>query len=678
MADVPPGSNLYTMRHSAHMSPALTSGEEQPYSRWQRMRSVVRLSKYASSEWIQWIFGELEFEKPYFLTYFNTTGFMLWNLGYLFVPSWRKIPFWRVPSDKYEGEELAEFLVRGELPPEEASNDEVEVSGEPVSDSAGQFPLASSPMKKSKSLLRYGDGPDAVEVDGVIQKPPYSFMKIWTCAVLFCPAWFVANFLFNLSLSYTSVATNTILSATSTIWTLLLSYVLLRMAVGPLRWVGVVVCMTGSLMVGLTGASREGDTVFGDVIALVSAMFYGIYTTVLRWCLPDDDRYGMGQVFGAVGVLNFLVLWFPLPILNASGFEVFEWPTAKQAWPLVVNALIGTNLSDVLWARSVILTSPVVATLGLSLTTPLSMVVDAILHHATYQPQYIAGAILVVVGFVTANLPLTITWTMLWNWLRGRRFQGSSPHVLTTHDVQSNQVAYQCKIVNRSMAHFFLAPITLVCIASYSYLQHKGITSQLCLIYIYIYLLIVASRSVIPLLLRLPAQKIEDSVSGIDKPLGKALGRPLGRPLGKALGRPLGKALGRPLVETLGRRLGKTLGRPLGKALGRPLCKALGRPLGKALGRPLGKTLGRPLGKALGRPLCKALGRPLGKALGRPLGETLGRRLGKTLGRPLGRPLCKALGRPLVEILVRRLGKTLGRPLGRPLGKTQGKPLDEK
>lgn len=47
----------------------------------------------ASSEGIQFIFGELHYDKPFFLTYLNTPGFALWNLGYCFLPKWKRTPW---------------------------------------------------------------------------------------------------------------------------------------------------------------------------------------------------------------------------------------------------------------------------------------------------------------------------------------------------------------------------------------------------------------------------------------------------------------------------------------------------------------------------------------------------------------------------------------------------------
>lgn len=151
------------------------------------------------------------------------------------------------------------------------------------------------------------------------------------------------------------------------------------------------------------GSSSSSDSVTGDVIALLSAFFYGAYTTVLKWCLPDDERFRMGMVFGFVGVINFAVMWPGLILVDLLGVETFEWPSAEVLWPMAVNSLIGTNLSDVLWARSVVLTSPLVATLGLSLTTPLAMIADFVLKGKRFSWLYVMGAVVVTAGFVLSN-----------------------------------------------------------------------------------------------------------------------------------------------------------------------------------------------------------------------------------------------------------------------------------
>ena len=71
---------------------------------------------------------------------------------------------------------------------------------------------------------------------------------------------------------------------------------------------------------------------------------------------------------------------------------------------LLLGGLIDNALSDYLWARSVVLTSPTVATVGLGLTIPLAMVSDALLGKEYPSILECVGAILVLGGFVIVSI----------------------------------------------------------------------------------------------------------------------------------------------------------------------------------------------------------------------------------------------------------------------------------
>lgn len=71
---------------------------------------------------------------------------------------------------------------------------------------------------------------------------------------------------------------------------------------------------------------------------------------------------------------------------------------------LLLNGICNNVLSDYLWARAVVLTSPTVATIGMSITIPLAMVSDGLLQGTI--PTYLTatGAVLVILGFVSVNV----------------------------------------------------------------------------------------------------------------------------------------------------------------------------------------------------------------------------------------------------------------------------------
>ena len=60
-------------------------------------------------------------------------------------------------------------------------------------------------------------------------------------------------------------------------------------------------------------------------------------------------------------------------------------------------------LSDICWAYAMLLTSPLVVTVGLSLTIPLSLVGQMILNSQTSSLTYWLGAFVVLLSFIFIN-----------------------------------------------------------------------------------------------------------------------------------------------------------------------------------------------------------------------------------------------------------------------------------
>lgn len=71
---------------------------------------------------------------------------------------------------------------------------------------------------------------------------------------------------------------------------------------------------------------------------------------------------------------------------------------------MILNGLCNTVLSDYLWARAVILTSPTVATIGVSITIPLALVSDFLIHNVLPTLLSGLGASFVIIGFILVNI----------------------------------------------------------------------------------------------------------------------------------------------------------------------------------------------------------------------------------------------------------------------------------
>jgi solute carrier family 35 protein F5 len=119
--------------------------------------------------------------------------------------------------------------------------------------------------------------------------------------------------------------------------------------------------------------------------------------------VPNEEVLSMQLLFGYIGVINTIMLGPIVLGMSAAGVLTLHGLTGVVAAWIIVGALFNNVLSDYLWARSIVLTSPTVATVGLSLTIPLAFLSDFLLGKGTAGYLSGFGAVFVVFGFVFVN-----------------------------------------------------------------------------------------------------------------------------------------------------------------------------------------------------------------------------------------------------------------------------------
>ncbi|KAJ9169742.1 hypothetical protein P3X46_017899 [Hevea brasiliensis] len=250
---------------------------------------------------------------------------------------------------------------------------------------------------------------------GVDAKGRWTRTRVAKVSLLICPFWFLAQLTFNLSLKYTTVTSNTILSTASSLFTFLVSLAFLGEKFTWVKLVSVLLCMAGTIIVSL-GDSKTGlsaiasNPLLGDFLALISAGLYSVYITLIRLKLPDDDDDGksgqasMAQFLGFLGLFN-LFIFLPIPlILDFTMLEPFNMITWKQFGLIIGKGLLDNVLSDYLWAKAVLLTTTTVATAGLTIQVPLAAIIDSLTGNAPRFMDYL-GAMAVMIGFAGINIP---------------------------------------------------------------------------------------------------------------------------------------------------------------------------------------------------------------------------------------------------------------------------------
>ncbi|KAJ6604764.1 hypothetical protein DFH09DRAFT_1123753 [Mycena vulgaris] len=332
------------------------------------------------------------FEKPFLVTYLNTSAFAVYLVPFL-LRRW-----WRRRRGLEDGGEVRRGRAHYQPLAVDPEADELE---------------AEALLPTQAPLVPPSDLPDE-------ELPPLTIRETARLAFFFCFLWFIANWTVNASLDYTSVASATILSSMSGFFTLGIGRILRVEMLTLAKIVAVATSFSGVLLVSLSdsvqpqqpagAASRPlahttelaPHHMLGDILALISALFYALYVILLKVRIRSESRIDMQLFFGFVGLFNILSCW-PIGIfLHLIGAETFELPQRAAVTALVINMGI-TVSSDYLYVLAMLKTTPLVVTVGLSLTIPLAVLGDFILGRFT-RGQVILGAILVLISFVVVGL----------------------------------------------------------------------------------------------------------------------------------------------------------------------------------------------------------------------------------------------------------------------------------
>ncbi|KAF7999840.1 hypothetical protein HF325_005689 [Metschnikowia pulcherrima] len=290
--------------------------------------SMVIVFWVGSSFLVNDLFESNVYRKPFFITWINTSCFVFYLIPYL----------------KHHNYSVAQFL------------------------DAGSQGRRGSRAAASGIWIR-----DTSESDLNLAKIPDDEVGICETLLLslqFIVLWFSANLVTNASLSYTLVASQTILSSTLSFFTLIFGYLYRIEKINRNKILGIVLSFSGVLIVTKIDSTSavdvpEGSTpliaLWGNVLALAGALIYGIYTILLKHKITRPD-------------------------------------TAQER-------TLNTHLffGDFCWCKAVLLTSPLTVTVGLSLTIPLAMVGDWVFKGFHVNFWYLFGAVIVTLGFLVIN-----------------------------------------------------------------------------------------------------------------------------------------------------------------------------------------------------------------------------------------------------------------------------------
>ncbi|KAN0035184.1 hypothetical protein ACTA71_004445 [Dictyostelium dimigraforme] len=349
--------------------------------------SVVSLW-VASSIITQIIFTTESYDKPFFLTYFGTSIFSFYLGGYFIKwKKWTSIPF---NTNQDDDDDIENNSNKSESP---------------------TTPIITKDKNIENGLPEINSTSTTTTTTTTVTNYKFTLKQILRTSLLLAPFWFFANYTYNLSLDKTSVSTNTILSTLSGIFSLILSVIFKVDKFTIEKLFATLLTLTGVILVSYSDfdkSSNGSDTVIGDILAIVGAFLYGLYSVLVKKLIGSEENLPMPMMFGYLGLFNLIFLWPAFFILNLTSWEVFELPSSRVLVYLIFNGIFGSFISDLLDSYSVVMTSPVINSIGLSLSIPFAMISDFVRTGKKFTLMYLFGSCFVVLGFLLINLASSI------------------------------------------------------------------------------------------------------------------------------------------------------------------------------------------------------------------------------------------------------------------------------
>lgn len=221
------------------------------------------------------------------------------------------------------------------------------------------------------------------------------------------------NYTLNVSLKYTSLDSATGLSTLSGPFTLVISWVFLSKPLLLNNVLGISVMLVGTVLI-IKCSKRETCSVYsgtaltkvaGDLWAIGSAFTYACYGVLMKWIV--DENTSMSLLFGCIGISNLIFLWPLFFLFRYTLWEPVDFPSRIDQWLiLTVNGLVSV-FSDYFMAKAIVLTTPLVVSVGLTMSIPISLMVEVFINGEERLTLYIVGVLCLIIGFLVVNLQAT-------------------------------------------------------------------------------------------------------------------------------------------------------------------------------------------------------------------------------------------------------------------------------
>lgn len=192
--------------------------------------------------------------------------------------------------------------------------------------------------------------------------------------------WLISSLTYQIALVFSSVSTVNLISASSSLFVLVLSALFSSHVADRFSWTKLFLVVLN--LSGVAIISQFFAKFIGVVLSLISAFTYAVYLVIFSTISRRTGQIDINLMFGVIGLFSFVVFTPVILVVHQNGYEPqLPLPTRQEMLILILNSLIGSIFSDYLWLYATLLTSSLVSSISLTLTIPLSLICDLLIRN---------------------------------------------------------------------------------------------------------------------------------------------------------------------------------------------------------------------------------------------------------------------------------------------------------
>ncbi|KAI5959460.1 hypothetical protein KGF57_002098 [Candida theae] len=228
------------------------------------------------------------------------------------------------------------------------------------------------------------------------------------------------------SLRFTSASNQTVIGSLTSVFTLLIGVLIKTERFSKIKVICVAVSCCGVFLVNLSSVGDQNgehkytpkNPKLGNILALGGALFYAFYLLIMKFKCGGAKTTNERRLFGFVGVMIFLMGVPVLYIADIMDVEKFELPSNNTILFIVVLNGVLTVVSDYTSILAMLLTSPLVVSLTLTSSIPITIFIDYVVLIYTKEPintssVYILGILCIFVAVLLVNVNVASENTLI-------------------------------------------------------------------------------------------------------------------------------------------------------------------------------------------------------------------------------------------------------------------------